>query len=111
MTDTAGAVVIGELAEETGWSRSHLADRFRDQTGLTPKTAAGLLRFTRAVDLLHDGDMSLPSVAATCGYYDQAHLNRDFRSFAGCTPTQWRRSHLTGLVGTGDSAGPGTSAN
>ena len=33
--------------------------------------------------------MGLAGLAAECGYYDQAHLAREFRSLAGCPPTQW----------------------
>jgi AraC-like DNA-binding protein len=33
--------------------------------------------------------MGLADLAAECGYYDQAHLAREFRSLAGCPPTQW----------------------
>lgn len=33
--------------------------------------------------------LSLADLAAECGYYDQAHLARDFRALAGCPPTQW----------------------
>lgn len=97
---TGGDLVVGDLVRETGWSRGKLAARFRQQTGLTPKTAATLVRFARGVDLL-DEDRALASVATTCGYYDQAHFNRDFRAFAGCSPTEWTRSRLTGLLGTG----------
>ena len=25
----------------------------------------------------------------TCGYFDQAHLAREFRALAGCPPSQW----------------------
>jgi AraC-like DNA-binding protein len=32
---------------------------------------------------------TLAGLAAECGYYDQAHLAREFRSLAGCPPSQW----------------------
>jgi AraC-like DNA-binding protein len=82
---------IGALAEETGWSRRHLADRFRREIGLGPKALARVLRFRRAVRRLHDssGAGTLAAVAAECGYYDQAHFNHEFRVLAGCTPGEF----------------------
>ena len=94
-----GDLAIRELVAEIGWSRGRLAHRFRAQTGLTPKAAATLMRFDRAVELLADPTSSLASVAISCGYYDQAHLNRDFRALADCSPTQWMNSQFTELVG------------
>lgn len=86
---THGGAAIGELAQEVGWSRRHLAARFRDEVGLPPKVYARVLRFTWARTLLgRPGGPSLCEVALACGYCDQAHLNRDFRAFAGCTPTE-----------------------
>ena len=38
---------------------------------------------------LADGDRTLAQIAAEGGYADQAHLTREFRQMAGCTPTQW----------------------
>ena len=99
--DTAGNLTVGTLVRETGWSRGRLAERFRAQTGLAPKAVATLLRFHRAIDLIDQGVLSLTSIAASCGYYDQAHFNRDFRTFAGCSPTEWTNSRFTGLVGAG----------
>ena len=72
------------LAAELGWSRRHLAARFRDEVGVSPKALARLLRFERALELL--GTRTLADIAYECGYYDQAHFNRDFRAFAGATP-------------------------
>ena len=94
----AGAVTVQELADDTGWSRRHLLTRFRGQVGLAPKPAARVLRFRRAARLLvpaADGrpgppvSGSLTSVAAACGYADHAHLVREFRALAGCTPTEY----------------------
>ena len=39
--------------------------------------------------LLGRGDVSLAELAFECGYYDQAHLNRDFRDFAGKPPAAY----------------------
>lgn len=104
LADNAGDLTVGTLLGETGWSRGRLAERFRAQTGLTPKAAATLLRFHRASTLIDQRASSLTAVAASCGYYDQAHFNRDFRTFAGCSPTAWMDSQLTGLVGAGTEA-------
>lgn len=86
---THGSVPVAELVRETGWSRRHLAARFRTQVGLAPKVFGRILRFRRAASELTRADgRSLAEIALDCGYYDQAHLNRDFREFSGRTPTE-----------------------
>jgi len=91
-----GALRVAELAAGTGWSGRHLASRFRAEIGLTPKAAARVIRFDRARKLLvrklADGAERaylLADLAADCGYFDQAHLAREFRALAGCPPSQW----------------------
>jgi AraC-like DNA-binding protein len=88
LLESDGAAPIGALAAELGWSRRHLAVRFRDELGMPPKALARLLRFERAVKRLRAGD-DLADLALDAGYYDQAHFNRDFRAFAGTTPTDY----------------------
>jgi AraC-like DNA-binding protein len=56
-----------------------------------------ILRFQRAArDLARPDGPSLCEIALDCGYYDQAHLNRDFREFAGRTPTELMAARLPG---------------
>ncbi|KIF01854.1 transcriptional regulator [Streptomyces sp. RSD-27] len=86
LTGSDGAVPIARLADEVGWSRSYLVRRFTEQVGLTPKTSARVLRFRRAAQLLARGPVDLATLAAGCGFYDQAHLTREFRALAGLTP-------------------------
>jgi AraC-like DNA-binding protein len=96
---SGGSIRAAELAEQTGWSGRHLASRFRAEIGLTPKAAARVIRFNRARHLLArqatapvpdgPGGYRLADLAATCGYFDQAHLAREFRALAGCPPSQW----------------------
>ena len=90
LIETDGRVAIGALATELGRSHRHLTTRFREQVGLPPKTLARVLRFHRVVGLASGaGRPGWAEVAYDCGYYDQAHLNRDFREFAGSTPTEF----------------------
>lgn len=90
ITASHGRVEIGSLATEVGWSRRHLADRFRREYGLSPKTVARIARFNRATKLLKAApERSLADVAAVCGYTDQPHMTRDWRAFADQTPAAW----------------------
>jgi AraC-like DNA-binding protein len=99
LEQTDGLLPVSELARELGCSRRHLTARFREEIGLAPKRFARLLRFRRAIAMLEDsGESTLAEVAARCGYYDQAHFNRDFLTFAGITPTQLLASMGPGPV-------------
>ena len=101
LTESEGQLSIGELAEELRCSRRHLTSRFREQLGMRPKTFARVLRFDRAVRGLRlDGGTRLAEIAHGCGYYDQAHFNRDFRRFAGSTPSEFLARQLPDGGGT-----------
>jgi AraC-like DNA-binding protein len=92
--DTGGILPVSGLAHEVGWSSRHLATRFRAEIGLTPKAAARVVRFDRTRRLLQRSVATgrrpaLADAAATCGYFDQAHLAREFGALAGCSPSRW----------------------
>jgi AraC-like DNA-binding protein len=93
IVDTGGQVSIGSLSAALGWSRRRFAGQFREDVGLAPKVFARVLRFHRAVETLKAQEpRRLSEVALDCGYYDQAHFDRDFRVFAGVTPTELVRT-------------------
>ena len=80
---------VESLAQDTGWSRQHVADRFRAELGITPKTAARIFRFEHACGLISNLRLPLADVAAACGYADQAHMTRDWNAFTGTSPRAW----------------------
>lgn len=87
---SGGGAPIAALAREAGWSQRRLVRGFREQVGMHPKGFARLLRFERVIRRLHaEGGAALGEIALDCGYYDQSHLNRDFRQFAGVSPTRY----------------------
>jgi AraC-like DNA-binding protein len=92
LTGNRGAMAIGQVANEIGWSHKHLVVKFTQQVGVTPRTAARLVRFGRVLDRVRAGGTARwDQIAADGGYADQPHLIRDFRAFAGVTPTDYLR--------------------
>jgi AraC-like DNA-binding protein len=90
---SGGGIRVGTLADEVGWSRRHLSQRFDREFGLSPKEIARVVRFERSKVLIQRGRLpTLAAVAAHCGYYDQAHLTREWGELAGCSPSAWLAS-------------------
>lgn len=59
----------------------------KDRIGLPPKLFARLVRFSKAYRLRENfPDRSWTNIAYECGYFDQMHLIRDFKQFAGVAP-------------------------
>ncbi|MCI0467484.1 MAG: helix-turn-helix domain-containing protein [Beijerinckiaceae bacterium] len=106
LEEKGGGIAVSGLAKSLDCSRKHLAHLFRREIGLTPKAAARILRFERAVLGLQAGRLrTLAELAASCGYADQAHFNRDFAAFAGECPTALIEKTLAD--GTGVMEEPG----
>ena len=85
LQSTDGRAPIGALREQTGLGAARFATRFREHVGTTPKHYARVLRFRNALTLLQRG-CGLADVALRAGYYDQPHMNADFRELACLTP-------------------------
>ena len=85
---------------------------FAAEIGLTPKAAARVVRFDRARRLLQrraaaSRPLDLAALAAYCGYYDQAHLDAEFRVLAGAPPTTWLAREFRNLQASPAAAGEG----
>jgi AraC-like DNA-binding protein len=86
MERTGGLVRIRGLADRLSWSSRQLQRRFRDAVGISPKLFCRMQRFQRVFAAMDRPDSSWVSAAMDCGYYDQAHLIRDYREFSGKAP-------------------------
>jgi AraC-like DNA-binding protein len=105
-----GAVTIGDLSAAAGVSGTHLAQRFKEVVGVTPKRLARTYRFAATVLAIDPaGPVDWLELAARAGYYDQAHFGNDFRTFTGLTPTRYldvRRRFLREHPGHALDVGP-----
>jgi AraC-like DNA-binding protein len=90
---SGGTVPVRDVARDVGWSERHLSAQFTREIGLRPKLAARVIRFHRARRVLQRnvgaGRPNITGAAAECGYFDQAHLIRDWQQFTGLSPTEW----------------------
>jgi AraC-like DNA-binding protein len=102
---SGGAVSIAELRQQTGLSKTRLAEAFREQIGLAPKVYSRVVRFRSAAALLQKGAEPLVEVALAAGYYDQPHMNAEFRDLSGLSPTEF----LAARYPTGDGNTVGDS--
>ena len=85
-----GAVAIADLTAAAGVSSTHLAQRFKELIGVTPKRLARTYRFASTVQGIDAaGPVDWLELAGRAGYYDQAHFGNDFRAFTGLTPTRY----------------------
>lgn len=98
ITACAGSCDLASVAHDAGLSPRQLQRRFMDAVGITPKLFARIVRFQGAFERWGEDPRSWARIAAECGYYDQAHLLRDFRQFAGDPPAAFLAA-LTPLGG------------
>src|ERR1700721_1698331 len=77
---------LRELAARIGVSQKKMISRFDSRVGCTPKLAARIFRFQRALEVAYRAkDHDWAEVAQQCGYYDQSHFIHEFQEFAGMT--------------------------
>jgi AraC-like DNA-binding protein len=85
-----GSLSVGRMAEALGLSSRQLERKFHPRVGLAPKEFCRIVRFQKTFRALRSRPVvDWASLALACGYYDQPHFIRDFKEFAGRTPSSY----------------------
>lgn len=84
--ESRGLVAIEELATDAGISSRQMERRFLSDIGVGPKLLGRIIRFQQVFRAVEQSNNAWAEIAIACGYYDQAHLIRDFNQFAQQTP-------------------------
>src|SRR5690606_25162300 len=82
---------VRRVVQASGYSHRTVLTLFRQSVGLTPKAYGRVLRFQRVLEQVSSAT-ALAELAIAAGYSDQAHFSREFKAFAGVTPTEYRHS-------------------
>lgn len=80
-----------ELARNFFVSRGKLTSGFKEYTGLTVKQYVRLTRINIAKEMLISG-RSISEIAQSCGFCDDSHFIRTFRTLVGATPKEYLAS-------------------
>lgn len=83
-----GSLSIEKTASLACLSLKQFERKCRERIGMSPKIYARILRFSKAYRL-HEAfpGLSWTKIAYEAAYYDQMHLIRDFKVFAGVNPS------------------------
>lgn len=66
--------------------------------GVPPHKWLLLHRIGHAREMMEQTDKTLAEIALTCGFADQSHFTRTFRSMVGRSPAVWRRERRSGVT-------------
>lgn len=88
LLENSGCMSIEQTASFACLSLKQFERKCNERIGMNPKTYARILRFSKAYRL-HEAlpGLSWTKIAYEAGYYDQMHMIKDFKTFAGVNPT------------------------
>jgi transcriptional regulator GlxA family with amidase domain len=88
-----GQTRMDDVARTLGFSRRRLERAFARELGIPPKLYARIVRLNAVLAVLDESERPhAVDLALDAGFFDQAHLLRDFRILAGRTPSASRES-------------------
>jgi AraC-like DNA-binding protein len=80
-----------ELAAISGLSIPHFFERFKECTGLTPRSYVKVVKMEHAFNELTSGQCRIGEVSDNLGFKVQSHFTRFFREHTGITPNRYRQ--------------------
>lgn len=80
---------ISTIASRHGMTTRYLHKLIYQHTGLSPKSFTKIRRFQLSLKLIARNEQPFTAIAYDCGYFDQAHFIREFKSFTGVTPSAY----------------------
>ncbi|MEO6670092.1 MAG: helix-turn-helix domain-containing protein [Ferruginibacter sp.] len=99
LLEAGGNISVEEIATIACLSTRQCERISRERLGFSPKLYCRLVRFTNAYQYKETFPAeNWTNIAHKCGYFDQAHLNRDFKYFAGINPGTIKEASLESSV-------------
>jgi AraC-like DNA-binding protein len=92
-TQYAEPISIERLAESLGYNRAYFSKMFKRYTHVAPVTFLLNLRIGKARQLLRERtELTIEQIAYSVGFNDPLYFSKQFRSYYGLSPTEYRKS-------------------
>ena len=84
-------ISVEDIADFCNINRSYLNRLFKESTGKTLQNFLMYYRMNRAAELLKVSELTVNEIGKRCGYQNQLHFSRAFKTIFGLSPMQWRK--------------------
>ena len=91
ISETGGQISMSQLEDETKFSACYLRRVFKAYHGISPKEFAQCIRFQTLLTKVETIRERYDQIALDCGYYDEPHMMREFKKYAGMTLRQYEQ--------------------
>ena len=85
------AISVEDIADFCNINRSYLNRLFKESTGKTLQNFLMYYRMNRAAELLKVSELTVNEIGKRCGYQNQLHFSRAFKTIFGLSPMQWKK--------------------
>ncbi len=83
-------ISAGELSDKLCYSPRQLTRKFQEATGMNTEEILLYKKYLHSVELIHNSDLPLTTIAYLSKFSDQSHFNKTFKTFTGITPGQYK---------------------
>lgn len=80
------SITVSSLSDIACLSKRQYERTFSETVGMNPKEYSRVVRFQKALWLMQNGELNYAGIASACGFSDQSHFIRNFKSMSGYTP-------------------------
>ncbi len=108
---SGGQRSVADVAKALGVGERRLQQLFQEHVGIAPRTYRRISRLRACLGALHGkAAVNWAWLSQEVGYYDQAHLTKDFRDLTGLTPQAYLERSIAGFSKTGEHGGGRSTA-
>ncbi len=94
---TDPSLSISDLAEQVNLSPCYFRRLFHKEFAMSPKQYVIQSRINKAKGLLLSSCWTISSISEECGFNSIYHFSRIFRSYVGCTPSDYIKRYARGV--------------